>query len=349
MSEFDQTRRSLVQRLLVDPLVFWPTAAALGDFYQQLASLLRAGLPILRALSTLRRQCNSGSIRRRLPLMVQHIEQGGNVASAFALFPNIFDRVDIAMIRAGEYGGNLDRVLDSLSEAHKQRSRLVKKFITGILYPVFVLHFAIFVLPFVETIQNSEKTYLGLLLPRLGILYGALFVLLVVPRLLRQFQPTAFAVDTLKSLVPVYAGVTEKLAVARFARALDGLYTSGMTLLEALPVAADACGNEPLRRRARRLVPFIHGGETLSGALEQVGGFPLPFVNMIATGEEGGQLSEMLTNTARYYEETAETALSRAAAVLPVVFYLAVAGWVGFQIVKTLGGIIRQRTTLPPM
>ena len=337
----------MLQRLVVAPLRIGPSAGTQAAFYEQLASMLRAGLTIIRALDSLAEQAGSGSVRRCIPDMMTHIRDGGDAAGAFALFPGVFDPVHVAMIRAAEQGGRLDDILEALSESCKRRSRLVKTFITAVLYPVLLLHFALFALPFIESIQGAEAPYWRLALPRFAVVYAALFLLFIVPRVLRQFAATAYLLDVVRDFVPIVSGVSEKLAVSRVARALDGLYSSGMTLAEAIPVAADACGNEIVRRRIRRMAPMMTEGMPLSEAMRAVGGFPAAFVNMIATGEEGGQLSQMLANAADYYENEAETTLKRMAVILPIIIYILVAAYIGFQIVKTWSAILTERTQLP--
>ena len=338
-----RTEQSLLQRLLINPFRIGPTAGTLGKFYDQLASMLRAGLPIVRVLDALEEQAPSGAVRRRVPLMKQHVMDGGNLADALAMFPNIFGPMDVAMIRAAEEGGRLDEILEVLAESCKRRSRLVKAFITAVLYPVLLLHFAFFAVPAIEHLRGVEEPYWKLALPRFAVFYGVLFVVFVVPRILKQFSPVAHLLDVVRNFVPFLSGVIKKTAIARVARAIDGLYGSGTTLSEAIPVAADACGNEVFRRRVRRMAPLVADGMPLSETMRAVGGFPAAFVNMVATGEESGQLSRMLTNAADYYENDAETALKRMATVLPIVIYIAVAGYIAYEIVKAYAGFFKQR------
>ena len=343
MGDAENPQPSLFRRLLIEPFYVFPTARSLAEFYHQLAALLRAGLPILRALEVLEERCPSGIIRRRLPRMRRHIEEGGDLGGAFALFRHVFDPVHVAMIVAAERGGRVTEALESLSEACKRRSRLARRFVTGILYPFLLLNFAFLVLPFVERIRTPDVSYWELAWPKFAIFYGAVLVLFAVPRMMRQFPAAARLLDALKQQVPVYGGVAEKLAVARLARAIDGLYSSGIGLVEALAAAGGACGSELLHRRVRAIVPMVRDGEALSTAMRTVGGFPVALVNMVATGEESGNISEMLRNTAEYYEEEAETAVVRMAVVLPVVIYVAVAIFVGLQIVHAWSGLLRQR------
>jgi type II secretory pathway component PulF len=219
------------------------SAGALGNFYYQLAALLKAGLPIMQALRTLEEQAVSRRIRRRLPETARRIEAGGGLGNALAGFDGLFPAVHTAMLSAAEAGGRLTETLETLSELSRRRSRLLKKVITGVAYPVFLLHFAVFVLPIIERIQNPDVSYWGLVFRRLGLMYGLLAAAVVVPRLVRSRPAGAYALDWLKGLIPVWSGVTEKLALARLARSLDGLYSAGMPLAAALSNAADACGN----------------------------------------------------------------------------------------------------------
>ena len=338
------TQPSFLTRLFVHPFYVWPTAGALGGFYEQFAALLRAGLPVLRVFDALADQCNSGVIRRRLPAMKQHIENQGDLAGAFALFPHLFPPVHVAMIQAGEYGGRVDAVFELLARMCKQRARLIGKFITGVLYPVVLLHFALLALPFIDTLQGAERPYWSVALPGLLKLWGVLLVLLVAPRMMRQFAGSALALDVFQMLIPFYATVVQKLALARLARSFDGLYSAGMAFDQALPIAADTCGNELVRRRVRRVIPLVGQGRPISEAMRTVGGFPAAFVNMLATGEEGGELSQMLRNTAEYYETDAEAALTRLATVLPVLIYIGVAVYIGYQIVRTVSDMMAGRT-----
>ncbi len=339
----DPPQRPFLARLLVNPLRPGPPAGALGEFYNQCASMLRAGLTILRTLDSLSEQAGSGRIRRRIPAMMQQISEGGTAADAFALFPSIFDPIHVAMIRAGERAGRLDDTFETLAESCKRRSRLTKIFITAVLYPVLLLHFALFALPFIERLIGDDTPYWRLALPPFAGLYGAFLLLFLAPRVLRQFPATAYVLDVVRGLIPFVSGIAEKLALGRTARALEGLYGAGVTLGDAMPAAGDACGNEILRRKLRRMAPMIESGMTLSDAMRAVGGFPSTFVNMIATGEESGQLSGMLANAADYYEDRAETALKRAAIIIPIVFYIIVACYIGFQIVRAYTQMLSQR------
>ena len=339
-------QQSLPQRLFINPFRVGPSARALAAFYDQLASMLRAGLTLVRALDSLSEHAGSGGIRRRIPAMIQHISDGGDAAGAFALFPQLFDPIHVAIIRAAEQGGQLDETLKALSEACERRAGLTRTFITAVLYPVLLLHFALFAIPFIESIrQESDASYWELALPRFAIFYGVLFILFIGPRVLRQFTPTSYMLDVFRSFLPLISSVSEKLAVSRMARAMDGLYGAGMTLVEALPAVADACGNEIFRRKILRMVPMMAEGMPLSKAMRAVDGFPSAFVNMITTGEEGGQLSSILDKAAGYYEDEAETSLKRAAVVLPVIIYFCVAVYIAFHIVEMMSGMIGERTT----
>jgi len=319
---------------LADALAPRPTAGSLAKFYHQLAAMLHSGLTIVRALETVEASCPSGMIRRRIPLMRARIEGGGTASDAFALFPRIFGPVHIAMIQAGEHAGRLDETLAALSEMSERRAALAKTFTVGILYPALLLNFAFFALPFVRWIQQQNTLYWKLALPPLLVFYGVVALIVAGPRIARQYRGAAYAMDRAVQWIPVCAGVSWKLALARLARSLNGLYGSGTNFAEALPMAAEACGNEILRRRVLAMAPMIEAGRPLSQAMRAVGGFPVAFLNMMETGEESGELSQMLTHVAAHFEDEAETALRRLMVVLPVVVYLGVAAYIGYAIIS---------------
>jgi type II secretory pathway component PulF len=339
MNSFEQPQRSVAQRLLIDPFRIGPSPGSLAAFYHQLAALLQAGLTVLRAFDTLREQ-SSGAIRRRLPAMAREIEDGGRVAEAFARFPEVFPVTHLAMIRAGEQGGRLDEVFETLADSCERRAALVKKLITGVLYPVFLLHFAALAIPLVERIRDDSVPYWERAWPRFAAVYALLFIVLILPRMLRAFPTTARLLDRFKGCIPYLAGVTEKLALARLAQALDGLYRAGVKLSEALPLAGEAAGNEPMRLRVMQIARRVEQGESLSEAVAAVGGFPAAFQNLLATGDASGNLSEMLGRSARYYQGEAETAIQRAVVVMPVVIYLVIAGYIAFQIIQVYTGLM---------
>lgn len=304
--------------------------------------MLDAGLAVSRALEALSEQCTSGAIRRALPLIWAHVAEGGTTADAFALFPRLFPSVHLAMIRAAEAGGRLAETLERLSRACHRRSAVTGPFVTALVYPFLLLHLAFFAVPLIQHVLDDSRPYWRVVLAQLGVFYGVLILVVVVPRVMRVFPSTALVLDALKDCVPGWSGVASRLALSRAARTLDGLYRSGMTLAEALPEAAGASGNELVRRRVLRLAPLVRGGEALSQAMKAVGGFPLAFVNMVATGEESGRLSDMLSNTAGYYEEEAQTAVRRFAVVASVVIYVAVAATVGYQIVHAYVSVMER-------
>lgn len=316
-------------------------------FYQQLAALLGAGLPVLRALEALGDQFGPGMLRRRLPAMQDHIHQGGDLAGAFARFPEVFGPVAIAMIHAGERAGRLEEVFARLAEANRRRARLTSKFVAGILYPALLLHVAVLLVPLVQKLQSPELSYWQLALPRIGVLYGALALLFLAPRVMRATPSGAYVVDVLRRMVPVYGTVAEKFSLARFARALGGLYGSGMGLARAVAMAGAACGDEPLRRRAESVSRAVEDGMPLHAALTGAGGFPSPFLNMVTTGENSGRLDAMLANAAEYYADEAETALTRLVVILPVLIYLGVAAYLGYEIVRAYVGLLNRTVGEP--
>jgi type IV pilus assembly protein PilC len=301
--------------------------------------MLAAGLSPVQAFDALAEQRGWGQIGRRLAAIRGHVVEGGNLADAFGQFPAVFDPIDVAILRAAEEAGRLEDAFERLADSCRRRAALARKMITGLIYPLVLLHFALLVSPLIQTLRDENASYWRLALPPLAAFYAALALVFAVPRILRQHRSAARFMDSVKDCVPLWSGLVRKLALARFARALEGLLDSGVGLAEALSFAAEASGNELVRGRAERLVPVVGGGERLSSAMKSVGGFPSVLLNLVGTGEQSGHVSKMLGNAARLYEDDAETALGRIAVVLPVVIYLAVAAYVGLCIVRAYASL----------
>ncbi len=340
MSNTQEQQRTPVLRALAGSFRLGPRPRTRALFYQQFASLLGAGLPLLRSIEALEDQAGIGTIGRKLASMRRHIEDGGDLAGAFEQCPHLFGPVEIAMVRAGERAGRLEEVFARLADSYSRRGRLTTLFVGGVLYPVILLHLGLLIAPFIRTLQNPEQSYLGLLLPRLGLLYGAGFLLFFVPRLARATGVGTGLLEAVRDLIPVYGGLTRKLSLARFARTLGGLYDAGAGLAEALPVAGAAGGSERLRRRSETMARAVSEGRPLLAALNEAGGFPKPFENMVETGESSGQLGPMLGKAADYYADEAQTALTRLVAVLPIVIYLGVAAYIGYEIVRAYADLL---------
>lgn len=297
-------------------------------FYRQLADLLKAGLPILRALGTLEKQGSDARFKPVLEEMRLAVSGGSDLGDAMASFPDLFGELEIGMIRAGEKGGFLEDVLSRLA-AFTERAREVAGQVTGaLIYPAMlalagigvIVVLMVFVLPsFAKMLEG-----LGALPAPTKIVMGisnflqANFLPLLAGVAVLTFGVLSWArsedgrttIDRWKLRFPVVGRVMKQVAVARFARTLGTLLSSGIPIGAALKIASDAAGNRVIGAEIRAAAERVGQGETLSAPLTGSPNFPPMLTEMIAVGEETGTLDKVLVDAAAGYERDADRAVT---------------------------------------
>lgn len=302
------------------------TMTQLAVFTRQLASVLKAGLPMVQAISTVRTQTESRRLHRILQEVEDSIRQeGGTLADALDDYPRVFSPVYRGVVRAGEEGGNLVEVLDQLAKHLSRAAKLRGQVISAFVYPVFLLvmgTLAIFIL-MTFVIPRFREMFAGfgqaLPLPTEILILISTFmaswwwailaamtgcVLLLIAALRKRGIRRRF--DALALRLPLLGNMLLRLELSRVAQALGALLNSGVRILEALRVAGDTVGNLAVREVFPNIIKSISTGETLASACQQARLLPPLMVNLIRTGEDTGQLPEMLSQLADIYEEEAE-------------------------------------------
>jgi type IV pilus assembly protein PilC len=294
-------------------------------FTRQLATLVQAGLPLLRGLRILLKQEKNSALREALSGMGEAVEGGSTFSEALAQYPNIFDKLFVNMIKAGEAGGVLDVVLVRLAEFMEKAERLKNKVKSAMVYPIVVLIFAVGITSFlmIGVIPKFKAIFDDLLegkggLPALtqfvinvsnAIQHGwpyiiaAIVILVIAAKMIRRTEGGRFYLDKFKLKVPLFGQLTIKTAVARFARTLGTLMTSGVPVLQALNIVRDTSGNEVVARAIQQVHDSVKEGDNMSMPLEASGVFPVMVVSMVDVGEETGALPEMLARIADTYED----------------------------------------------
>ena len=320
----------------------------LAVFSRQLAALLKAGLPLIKALNTLRRQ----SANRRLARVIQDVEEtlateGGTLADALDEHPRVFNSVYRGLVRAGEEGGSLIEVLSDLA-GHLSRSAKLGGQVRGaFIYPAFLLCLgvgAVFILmTFVIPRFQYMFTAMGHQLPwptRVLIAVSTFMASWWWGVLIAVATAAALAVGTLRRPVvrkyldrsllrlPVLGPMVLKLEIVRIARTLGALLTGGVQVLEALRITGDAAKNLALRDTFPTIIKDTSGGEPLADGFQKSGLYPPLMVNLIKTGEDTGELPAMLTELASIYEDEAERAVGVAVRLLEPL------------LIVTMGGVI---------
>jgi type II secretory pathway component PulF len=288
-------------------------------FYSQLADLLRAGVPLLRALDVLARQSGSPVLSEVIREVREHVAGGNTLADAMEMHPNAFAPLHVATIRAGEAGGFLEDVLTRLATFAERQDELRNKLLGSIIYPC-VLMFAgaavvtllmVFVVPTLRK-HLREDTFNVLSHAVFGVsdfitgwypvllVGGGALLMGVLAYLRTESGRTAF--DRFKLKAPVVGKIVTMVGVCRFCRVLGSLLQNGVPILQALDISRESAGNRILAAAIKNAADNVQKGETLSKPLGSCGLFPPDVIDMMAVAEESNNLDNVLTHVAETNE-----------------------------------------------
>jgi len=295
------------------------------QFARQLSTLQDAGLPILRSLRILEEQQKSGTFKRVIGYVADDIEGGSTLSEAMARFPKAFDRLFVSMIAAGETGGVLDLILARIAEFMEKAQKLKARVKSALIYPLVVLTAAFTILLLlmkyvIPQFRTVLKEMTDQPLPRITEIVLAISswiayrygwaVLLSVPiafiiflKFIKKFRIGRMIIDTIKLHLPVVGALTGKLAVTRWTRTLGTLIGAGVPILDAINTSRETAGNEVYGRMLGNVQNSIRQGESFAGPLKQSKTVDLIVSNMVAVGEETGDLDKMLLKVADNYDE----------------------------------------------
>jgi type IV pilus assembly protein PilC len=339
-----------------------------GDFLlfnQQLSAIIRAGIPILQAVTMLRRRAASSRLRAVLSDVEEKIRSGMALSSAFAAQGPIFPRIYTASILAGERSGALDEVLGRYV-AYMRRGVEIRRKIRGALaYPLFLLaaslgmvaFLTIYVVPRMSTLFegfNRElptvtRIVIGISGFAAGNFYWFAPAVIVGAIALVLWTRTAgggLALDRFMLKLPIISVLLKQLAVAQMTQSLATLLAGGITLVESWEIAAESVTNRELRARASATLPMIREGRSFTESLESAGWIPLLALDMIGVGERSGSLREMLEEVADFYDRESEVRLEQLTTVLEPAILLVMGGVVVTILLSIYLPIIQSITNL---
>jgi type IV pilus assembly protein PilC len=290
-------------------------------FVRQLATMVEAGLPIMRALAVLARETKQPVLSAVAETVRQDVAAGASLSEAIARHPRHFDRLAVAMVRVGEAGGALDEVLDRLATTMERQAELRRKVRSAMAYPVAVAGMVVliltamvvFIVPmFQDMYQQLDATLPAptrLLLAIVGQIRRWWFVELPAVVLgawgFRRWKrsPEGRAkFDTLSLRIPLFGSLIHKSAIARFARTLASLLRAGVPVLTGLEIAAEASANRAVVEAAGRAADELRGGTSLATALRAEAVVPTLLGEMVAVGEETGAVDVLVEKAADAYE-----------------------------------------------
>ena len=322
-------------------------------FTRQLATLIAAGLPLVKSLRTLQDQLETGTLKGVIKSIADEVESGSNFSEALAHFPKVFPDFYINMIKAGELGGMLEDILKRLSEFLDKTQKLKDKVKSALMYPMFVMIVAVLILimlmVFVIPTFTSMFSEVGGSLPiptkiliviseitrRIWFLIPLLPVAVIaIYKAIVKNPDRRLIVDKMKLHIPVVGNLIQQIAVARFSRTLGTLLSSGVPILAALQTVRDTIGNEFIARAVMQVRDSIKEGESVSGPMEASKAFPPLVTKMVSIGEETGDLAKMLIQIADNFEDEVDVAVSGLTSLLEPLLIVFMGLVVGFIVVS---------------
>ena len=333
-------------------------------FTRQLATLIDAGLPLLRGLTVLAKQEPDPVLRKVIVNLAETVQGGGTFSESLAGHPRIFSKLYVNMVKAGELGGVLELVLLRLAEFQEKAQKIKNKVVSAMFYPIIVLLIAILIMGFllVFIVPKFEAIFADMLggkpLPALTqfvigastfvksnifIIIGAIIGITFLLKLAAKTTKGAFILDSFKLRMPLFGNLTRKSSISRFSRTLGTLVTSGVPILQALTITRETAGNSVVANAIMKVHDSVKEGESIVHPLEVSGVFPPMVISMIDVGEETGQLPEMLLKIAEVYDDEVDNAVSGLTSLLEpimIVFLAVVVGTIVIALFLPLISII---------
>ncbi len=322
---------------------------------RQLADLLESGIPLLRALDILREQTESRRLQEVLASLASRVREGKSFSEALALYPKIFSNLYVNMVKSGEVGGVLSEVLARLADFGERAEELRAKLRAALAYPILILFVGmatvavllIFVVPKLVSLFQDVGQILPLPTRILvevsqGLVHYWWVILSMVAlsafllKRGRLSHGVRLAIDGLKLRLPVWGSLIKKVEIASFARSLATLLSHGVPILQAMQVVVQATENELLRGEFKRIGEQLKGGTTLSQEIRRGRMFPALVTNMVAVGEEAGNLDRSLFKIADTYEREADRAMKLMTSLVEPVMILVMGSIVGFIVISML-------------
>jgi type II secretory pathway component PulF len=307
-------------------------------FYFELAQLTSAGVGLIGAVQHLATHPAGRHQRESLRIVLGHLDSGLTFSEALRGVPGWLPELDLALIQGGEMSGRLDTSFRTLAGFYDERARMARQFLGDIAYPVFLFHFAVFLLPFAAFITSGDlasyaRDTLGVLLP-----CYALIALIIYASQGTHGERWRSLWEKLLGAVPLLGRARRELTLARLAAALEALLSAGVSIVQAWILAADASGSPAAKRTVASWREHLEAGHTPSDMVSASGFFPPLFASHYATGELSGSLEEQLGRLHRYYSESGMRTMRAISAWAPRLFYLVVVLLIAYRVLRFWSG-----------
>lgn len=333
------------------------------NFTRQLYTLIKAGLPLLKALQIIYSQLPPGRFKDDIEKVISDVQEGKSLSESLSSSSHFFSLFYINMIKAAEASGNLIGILKELWQHLTRHSRITRQVRAAFMYPIMVLIIAItilvilfvFVIPvFVRIFEDlggdlPPITLFLIGLSRFTVQWGwmvlILGLILIGAIIFLSRQPYGrYILNNLIWRIPVFGRITKTVHIGRFCRTLGTLLSSGVTLVKSLGVLEETSTAVVLRKVISDIKFKIEQGNSLSGAMEESSLFPLTLVKMIQVGEESGKLADLFLDAAQDYEEEVSFAVSGFLSLLEPALIVIMGAIIGFIVISLFFPILTMST-----
>lgn len=319
-------------------------------FTRQLATLVDAGLPLLRGLTVLGKQEKNRAMAGAINHLADAVAGGSTFSEGLGQHPKIFDKLYVNMVKAGELGGVLELVLNRLAEYQEKAEKLKNKIVAAMVYPIVVIIIAIGILVFLMMVivPKFETIFAEMLngakLPALTryvigfsrwmkdywwLLAGIFTIAFIIWKIVSSSKGGRKALDRMALKLPLFGPIQLKSSISRFTRTLGTLVTSGVPILQALNITRDTAGNVVVAEAIENVHTAVREGDSVVTPLEASKIFPPMVISMVDVGEETGQLPEMLLKVADVYDDEVDNAVDGMTSLIEPIMIVILAFIVG--------------------
>lgn len=329
-------------------------------FSRQFATMIDAGIPILRCLDILSTQSKDPVLRGALEVVTADVKGGMSLNDSLAKHPQVFNKLYVNMIRAAEVGGILDKILDRLAGFLEYETEIRGKIKSAMMYPVLVLCFSVLMLfaLFSFVLPKFKEIFTGMdveLPPVTAALFAIgdfmnqfwwVIILMAVGAFLgikawARTPKGRYQLDTMKLRFPIVGELSLKMSIARFTRTFGTLISSGVPMMRSLEIVGETLGNVVLTQAVDQTRTCIREGQKLSAPMADSGLFPNMVVCMIDIGEESGRLSEMLVKIGDFYDSEVESTVKGLTSMIEPMLIIFMGVVVGFIAISVMTPIFK--------
>jgi type IV pilus assembly protein PilC len=335
------------------------TRQDLINFCFHLEQLATAGVPLVEGLTDLRDSLENPRFREVVSGLIESIQGGQNLSQALGDYPNVFGRVFVSLVRSGEATGKLATVLQSLSESLKWEDELAAQTKKLAMYPAFVggivlivtFFLMIYLVPqmtgFIRNMGQEVPLQTRILMAVSNFFVGYWWAIVAAPFVawfglkfaIRTNPAVEYAVDRYKISMPLIGPILRKIILSRFASSFAMMYSSGITVLDAIRSCEEIVGNRPLEHALRRAGQQIAEGKNLTAAFQDLSLFPPLVIRMMRIGEGTGKLDTALLNVSYFYNREVRESIAKVQAMIEPLLTVVLGAILGWVVLSVLGPV----------